>query len=97
MPEQVPFSDYIQIHRRLRATRRDYYLNNWRLLLPPFIAFAALGFALQSFFLVGLDTSFAFRLIGFLIFSTVAMLDAPRCWKKRRDIIYKEWKSDQSD
>lgn len=53
MDKRIPFAEYIQIHRRLRATRPDYYVNNWRLLLPPSIALFTMGFAIQSFFLAG--------------------------------------------
>ncbi|MCA9211641.1 MAG: hypothetical protein KDB27_01130 [Planctomycetales bacterium] len=100
MSKQIPLSDYIQIHRRIRATRRDYYANTWRLLLPPFIAFFALGFALQSLVLEGIGgtgSSFVLRSLVFLLFAIVAFLDGPKCLERRRQIVYDEWTQDHSD
>jgi len=92
MHKEIPFSEYIQIHRRLRATRSDYYVNNWRLLLPPFIAFFALAFTLQSLALAGIGSSFVFRSLVFLLFALITLFDGPRCLRRRRQIIYDEWR-----
>ena len=92
MSDRIPFADYIQIHRRLRYTHRAYIVNNWRLLLPPFVAFMALGFALQAVFLVGLGATFWIRLLIFIAAATVALLDGPGCIRRRREIISAEWK-----
>lgn len=91
--EHIPFNDYIQIHRRLRATRSAYYLNNWRLLLPPLLALFAFLFAVQSLVLSGMGAAFTTRGTMFLLFALISLIDGPRCLKKRRQIIVDEWKS----
>ncbi len=91
--ERLLWGDYIQIHRRLRATRREYYLTNWRLLLPPFIAFFSLGFGVLSAVLSGPGRTFIAWLVVCIVCSLISVVDFPRSLAKRRSIIYTEWKA----